>query len=55
VVGIVDWSRGYHLPERPAERPCDWHICVDLRDVRRVGDLRNNTFDDANVAIESSI
>jgi hypothetical protein len=55
VVSIVVWSKRYHLPERPAEGPCNWHISVDLGDVRRVGDLRNNTFDDANVAVEGSI
>ena len=51
----MDRSNGCHLPERPAKGPCNWHIRIDLRDVRRVCDLRNNTFDDANVAIEGSI
>lgn len=59
--GCNSWSvlwagqKKRHLPERPAKGPCNWHIRVDLGDVRRVGDLRNNTFDDANVAIEGSI
>lgn len=48
-------QRATHLPERPAEVPRNWHVRVHLRNVCRVGDLCNNTFNDANVAVEGSI
>ena len=55
MVGITDVKRASYLPKRPADRHCHRDVCKDLRSVRRVGDFRNNTFNDANVAVKDSI
>jgi hypothetical protein len=52
---LLAGKRVSHLPERTAGGPCNWHVRVDLRNVCRVGDLRNNTLNDANVAVEGPI
>jgi hypothetical protein len=44
-----------HLPESPAEGPRKWHIRIDQWKTCGVGDLRNDTFDDPNVAVESPV
>lgn len=44
-----------HLPECPADGPRNGHISIDLRKVCGVGDLGDDTFHDANVAIEGPI
>jgi hypothetical protein len=59
--GCTNWSYSWpvekasHLPECPTDGPRNWHISIDLRKVRGVGDFGNDAFDDANVAVEGPI